>query len=263
MKYLTFTMLLLVSLLTNAQLNDTLTKALLSAEFDFWRANNDSSRFITLLEKAKIYRQADLYQQALNETNRAENYALSNTEKSRLKYERLLNNFLNNDYGYCTTAQFDSSEKAEHPHQIELIELYSLNETENWKRCKAEMINLLGKTDSAEQKKVLSLPESYHYKNPDKSKRLAAFLPGLGEIYAGYPIKGLTSFALNAGFLAFGAYNFYWNYYVTGFVAGIFPMTKFYGGGKRLSMALATRHNMEKSNRIKKQYSAEILSILK
>lgn len=256
-------MLLLVSLLTNAQLNDTLNKALLHSEFNFWQANSDSSRFANLLEKVEIYRQAGLYQQALNEADRADMYASTNREKSELKYERIFNNFLNNDYGYCTTFRFDSSEEEGHAKQIELMTLYALNETENWKSCKAEMINYVSKTDSTRIKEIELLPEAYNYKSPVKSRRLSAFLPGLGEIYAGYPAKGITSFVLNAGFLVFAGYNFYWGYYITGYVAGIFPMTKFYGGGKRLSANLADYHNLEKSGKIKKQYSDEILAILK
>src|SRR6185312_5163687 len=217
MKYWIFIILLSASLFTKGQSNDSLGNALLNAEMHFWQAGNDSTRYSALLQKVHIYRLAGLYHQAINEVERSSQYALKSDEKSQLKYEELLNNFLNNDYGYCTTFRFDSNEGISYSKQIELIQLYSLNELQEWANCKKEMVAYLDKTDTVKIKEILNLPETYQYKDPVKSKRLSAFLPGLGEIYDGYPIKGVTSFVITAGFLTFAGYNFYLHYYVTGF----------------------------------------------
>lgn len=264
MRYLIFIMLLSVSLLTDAQLNNTgFNKALLEAEFDFWQAHTDSSRFAALLSKVQLYRKAALYSKALNEADRADKYALTAKEKNELKYEQMLDYFLRNDYGYCTTFSFDSGVAIEHSSQIELMRLYALNQTQNWTECKTKMLTYVNKTDSLKRKEIIALPETYTYKDPEKSRRLSSYLPGLGEIYSGYPGKGITSFILTAGFLTFAGYNFYLQYYVTGCLSGLYPVKRFYSGGKRLSVTLANRHNDECANRIKKQYSVEILSIFK
>jgi hypothetical protein len=263
MKYLTFTTLLLASLLTKAQYSDSLTKALLNAEFSFWQADNDSLRFMALLQKMNLYRYSEHYQQALTEADRAENYSYGNKEKAQLKYERMINSFLLDRYRYCSTQSFDSTEVSGHSKEIEYMLLYSMDESENWSKCKNEMIKYLDKPDSMAIKKIMNLPVSYNYKSPEKSKRLSTFLPGLGEVYSGYPVKGITSFVLNAGFLAFAGYNFYLNYYVTGYVSGILPMLKFYWGGRRLSSGLAERHNEQQENKIKKLYRDELSILLK
>ncbi len=263
MRYWIFTLLLSASLFTKGQSNDSLGNALLNAEMHFWQAGNDSTRYNALLLKVYIYRRAGLYHQAINEIDRSRSYALTVDEKSQLKYEELLNSFLNNDYGYCTTFRFDSNEGTNYAKQIELMQLYSLNELQNWTNCKKQMLAYLDKTDTIKTKEILNLPETYRHKDPAKSKRLSAFLPGLGEIYAGYPAKGITSFLLNAGFLAFTGYNIYYHYYITSVFSGFLPVSKFYGGGKRLSTNLADRHNDQEINKIKRLYSNEILGMVK
>jgi len=232
-------------------------------EYCYWQAKSDSSKFNALLLKAQIYRNSALYRQAIAETDRADTYAKKNEEQTQLKYEKMINSFLLDDYGYCSSIVFDSSEVIYHPKEIEYMALNSLNESGNWTRCKSELIKYVSRGDSNMKKEIMALPESYKYKSPEKSRHLSAILPGLGEIYAGYPVKGITSFFLNAGFIAFAGYNFYVHYYVTACVSGIFPMLKFYGGGKRLSTNLAERHNVHESNKIKKQYRDEIQTIMK
>ena len=263
MKYWIFIILLSVSLFTKGQYSDSLGSALLNAEIHFWQADNDSTRYATLLQKVHIYNQAGLFHQAINQVERTREYALTGDEKSQLKYEELLNSFLNNDYGYCTTFHFDSNEVTSYSKEIALMQLYSLNELQEWTNCKRQMLTYINRMDTTKAKEILALPETYNYKDPAKSKRLSSYLPGLGEIYAGYPVKGVTSFVLTTGFLAFAGYNFYFHYYVTGFFSGLFPMTKFYSGGKRLIVNLANSHNEQEVNKIKRRYSNEILGILK
>ncbi len=262
MKYWIFIMLSLANLAIKAQIRDTLDRSLMTAELNFWQAKNDSIRFVALLNKVQIYRHANLYDQALTEADRADAYALTKTEQAELKYEKMIANFLSDNYKYCPAITFDSTELGNHAKEIKFMTLYSLNESGNWVGCKIEMTKYILLNDSIKRKEVQALPESYKYKDPDKSKRLSAILPGLGETYAGYPVKGITSLVLNAGFLAFTGYNIYAGYYVTSVSLGVFPFLKFYKGGKRLSVILADRHNEKESDKIKSQFRKEIDSIL-
>jgi len=179
-----------------------------------------------------------------------------------LKYERMIANFLSDNYRYCSELTFGSSETGLHSKEIEFMTLYSLNEAGNWTGCKTEILKQIPKDDSVKIKEVSALPETYNYKSPDKCKHLSSILPGLGEIYAGYTFKGITSFVLNTGFLAFTGFNIAYGYYVTSVASGIFPFTKFYGGGKRLSANLADRHNDKATDKLKSQFNKEINSIL-
>ncbi len=262
MKYWIFITLLLASLCANAQVSDTLDKSLMSAELNFWHAKNDSCRFVAVLNKVRLYRHAGLYEQALTEADRIDAYTLTQKEDAALKYEKLTANFLSDNYKYCPAITFDSSELGAHAKEIKFMTLYSLNESENWVGCKTQMVKYVLAGDSARIKEIQKLPVGYKYKDPDKSKHLSAILPGLGETYAGYPLKGITSFVLNAGFLAFAGYNIYAGYYVTSIDLGIFPFLKFYKGGKRLSPILAEKHNEKESEKVKSQFRKEIDSIL-
>jgi len=262
MKYIITTILVLLTVVTNAQVNDSLAQRLLRQEIVYWQAPNDSVRFYSLLAKAKTDRGAGVYSDALNELFRAEKFCFTKQEKADMDYEKMLNYFLTDAYSFCSEITIDSTNIAAHFNEYLTMKLYSMNEAEKWDRCKEIMITLCNKNDTALQAKIEQLPVSYNYKNPEKCRRMSAILPGLGETYAGYPFKGFTSFIINGGFLFFAGYNFYTAYYVTGVISGLYPFIRFHAGGKRLSAILADRHNDIESGKVKKQYWEEINLLL-
>src|SRR5580700_5691643 len=124
MKYWIFILLLLADLTGKAQASDTLDGQLLHAELKFWQAINDSSRFLALQNKERLYRNAGLYKQAETEGERADIYALTKPEQAELKYDKMLVSFLADDFRYCSEIVFDSSELGNHAQQIEFMTLY-------------------------------------------------------------------------------------------------------------------------------------------
>jgi tetratricopeptide (TPR) repeat protein len=259
MKHLIIIVLKLVSISINAeQIADTsLSSKLLSLELQFWKSTDDSTKMVILNDKISLYKSLNMYEQALKETARSEKYAPNQKSIAIINYNEMLFYFLMGKYDYARDIEITSVELAQINKQKEyaLMKLESLNETEKWEQCKLELSKLSSISDSSQQFLIQKLPITYPYKNPEQCKRLSTFLPGLGEIKAGYPMKGVTSFVINAGLIAFTGYNFYGGFYLTGAVSGVLPFLKFYSGGKRLSERLAERHNLEEINKLKKQYT--------
>jgi hypothetical protein len=262
MKYLITILLALVIVQTKASPPDSLSAKLLQQEMIYWNAHTDSVRLCALLIKARLNREAGLYTNALSELNRAQEISANRNEGTEIEYQKMITYFLLSRYDVCAEMAFDSSDIKIHYNEYLIMKLYSLNEMEKWGECKSLLLLHCNKNDTLRANEIEKLPVSYKYKSPQKAKKLSAFLPGLGETYAGYPLKGLISLILNGGFLFFAGYNYYAAYYISGSVLGIFPFLRFYSGGKKLSLILANKHNEKLSDGIKDKYWKVINSTL-
>ena len=266
MKYLIITILTLISFQINAQwvADTSFATKLLSLELRFWKSTNDSTKLAVLSDKANIYKSLRMYEQALMELERAEKYCIDQRTITLIRYEEMLNYFLSNKYSYSgdIVISLPEIEEIHKKQEYYLMKLQSLNEAEKWEQCKQELLLLCSNSDSSKIKLIQQLPVIYNYKSPEDCKRLSAFLPGLGEIKAGYPLKGITSFLIQSGLIVFTGYNFYAGFYLTGTISGSIPFLKFYGGGKRLSERLAERHNEEEKKNLKKKYNQIINKVL-
>ena len=142
------------------------------------------------------------------------------------------------------------------------MRMYALNETGAWVTCRDELLMLCAECDSAEKRNIASLPVEYDYVSPDQCRRLSAFLPGIGMVKAGKPLKGATSFLLQAGLALGTGYCFYTGYYVAGVVSGVFPLMKFHKGGNRFSAILAEDRNDREKQKLKTLYNEEIKKVI-
>lgn len=78
-------------------------------------------------------------------------------------------------------------------------------------------------------------------KNPEKAERLSTFIPGAGQMYAGYVMDGLQSIFFQLASLSVAAYFGYYGYYFTGYFGGLAVFQKFYFGGKTRAAYLARK----------------------
>ena len=143
--------------------------------------------------------------------------------------------------------------------KITLLKAFIFNEVENFESCRNVLLSdsLLKSclTDS-----TLMTVEA-NLKNPDKAKLASTLFPGLGQFYAGKPLKGIVSLVLTAGFLTFGIYNFNEGYYVMSVLSGLFPALKFYSGGKQLAYKLSEKENASRIQKIKLIYRKTIYEL--
>jgi len=267
MKYIIIILQILIPFTINSQaiVNETVAEELLLLEQNIWQTTNDSAKIILLIEKSKKYQAEHMYKLAVAELDRVPQNFSDDSLAAVVEYEKMLNYFLNADYGYCKSIHISTENinRINKKNEYALMRLQALNETEKWQECKQELLATNVGKDSVILIQIQQLPEAYKYISPEKCRKLSSFLPGLGEVKAGYTVKGITSFVINAGLLAFTGYNFYTGYYVTGAVAGIFPFLKFYSGGKRLSESLAHKHNEKEKKELQLKYSEFINKTIK
>lgn len=76
-----------------------------------------------------------------------------------------------------------------------------------------------------------------------KTADILEFFPGLGLLYAGYPLPGIFNFLLNSICLTAGIYEIYYGYYFTGYFAGAAVLSKFYFGGRSLTEKMIAKRN--------------------
>ena len=92
-------------------------------------------------------------------------------------------------------------------------------------------------------------------------RKLSFFIPGSGQMKAGYTGKGFLSLGTNLAFVGFTAYNIVGGYYATALVSGLMPLLKFYRGNVQLSGNLAERRNKKKEDALKQKYRVMLLQV--
>lgn len=114
------------------------------------------------------------------------------------------------------------------------------------------------KAGKISEEEIVSLQTTVKYKSPGTALKLSSYLPGLGEIYAGNIGKGLTSFIIHAGLIWFAYEQYVAAFYITGTFAGVYPLYRFYNGGRNLSYKLALQYNEAQDWKLRKQYQTII-----
>lgn len=177
--------------------------------------------------------------------------------------------YLSNDFkkaeSYLIMLEYNLSNKASLSDKSLLYSLI-LNEQQRWDEAKLKVVDYINYTvtDSVLKTAFFRQTDSLYSKNnypklkkPERAQLLSHVFPGLGQIYAGFPAEGLSSFALIVSSLALTGTAIYSHYYVSGIIAGDFLFGKLYiGGGKRADF-LARKKNYQRVNK----YNASIKKI--
>lgn len=175
-------------------------------------------------------------------------------EKARTLFT---NKEYNKLYVYCLNIQGDAAKTNK---EILILRWKSMVELQMFSECRKELAEYTFK-QSELLKQVNELPESIIPKSPLKAHRLSSYCPGLGQIYAGYPLKGTISFLLNSACIFLGFKAIQNELYFNSILFGAYPLLKFYAGGKMHSYSLALKTNKKRLNVLKSQYLQVISSI--
>lgn len=127
-----------------------------------------------------------------------------------------------------------------------------LNESKKYQEAKEALLAYAKHMvkDSIEKRRIMHEIESqYHYKkipllkSPEKAKNLSMFLPGTGQLYAGYFWEGALSVSLQLVGLGFTGLCILNKYYFTGIALGTSIFQKFHVGGMNRSEFLVNKRN--------------------
>ena len=231
----------------------------------FLSANN-SARTTALLKKAECYKQMENYSEAEKITERIIYTNLNDSLLAEARYQSALCSYLSGDFSNAEShlLQMHSFIKDSSLTKNSLP-LYALvlNELQRWDEAKEKVLIAIHLSEiNSAQKDILRknvnalyVPQNYpHLKKLLKAQKMSAFLPGLGQLYAGYFWEGAASAFLNVASLGLSGYFIYETLYFTAAFAGTSVLSKFYmGGSNRLEYLVA-----KKNYQLLREYNDEL-----
>ncbi|MCR5423866.1 MAG: hypothetical protein K6E93_03775 [Bacteroidales bacterium] len=162
---------------------------------------------------------------------------------------------------YFLSGQYDKALDVAERERIEndsadarllLLSVLSLNELRRYDESRAMALKWASVLPEEEAEAAARLVDSLYAKSPKmksvKTAQILAFLPGLGHLYAGYPLEACTAFALNALPLAFGVWQVYEGCYVTAYIGGAGLLSFTFFGQHGSSADYVERRNAKKAN---------------
>ncbi len=236
---------------------DKENKQLLFLEYSIWKTQDTTLKVKLIFKKASLLKNTSRYNEACDELERIKhNYSFNQNE---VNYQLALNHFLSYKYDKAYNDLLDIPDTLRYSDKnIKLLWLLILVGKHEWDNCKKYLL-MFSDTTQLTINNINKLPTYIKYKSPVKASRMSSYLPGLGQIYAGYPLKGIISFSLNAGFVFLATEEYINKYFISGTVFGAYPFLRFYIGGRQLSYKLAIKHNETKENKLKERYVEVIL----
>lgn len=205
--------------------------------------------------KALCYKNLSDYQRAITELETIYFSNSSDTLYSYVVYAEALCLYLNDD---ALKALWKINEFANRSHdtiayqQFRPLKILCYNEQHDWAGAKNELHNLVHSALIAETKKetfIFQIDSLYNKKSIPKirsikkAENLSRFIPGAGQLYVGKAGEGIINFLINASLLAFSVHQFYYQFYITGYIAGLGMFNKIYHGGIQRAGHLAAEKN--------------------
>jgi tetratricopeptide (TPR) repeat protein len=230
-------------------------KAAVKYEAQYFKAENIDESARALLQKARCYKQLQQFDKALLNLGRIPGYSISDSLAEELRYEILLCNYLSEDYHKAEFLVVQYKQEKISPKMQErmlLLEVLTKNQLYKYDEAKSAFVALMAlKKLNVNTDSVYALVPKL--KNPKKAEILSAIIPGSGQVYAGYPLEGITSLLLQTATLGFGAYKIYQGYYFIGFFTGFGLFQKFYFGGMNRAVFLTEKRNKDRNQQFNKQ----------
>lgn len=219
-----------------------------------------ASKLNFTLKASNCYKQLAKYQEGIDLLSVYPAESLNNDQVYNLKYQSALLAYLNRDFTLAESFLIQLAYQVNDSaliYRAALLHVLVLNEQFRWKEAqlKLQAMNrflnagnsLVYNNRKQQIDSLYNLRQVPRIKNPEKAARLSTFLPGAGQIYAGYPGEGIFSLAA-IGVLASGmAVGVVYQYYFSSVFMGNILIGKFYQGGIKRAEFLTEKRNYLKS----------------
>lgn len=227
--------------------------------------NTDRYRLVInelLLRKIQCQKYLKHFEDAWQTAQRIDLNEPNDSLQYRLRYEVVLAGYLSGHYGEAhgqiLQTRFyvrDSSLLA----SLDVLEILTLNELERWEESKEVFRRYAARNGMA-----MNMDELYGFlkkkpKSPEKAQLLSFLMPGVGQMYAGYPKEGLVSIGLQTLALGFGVYHVWHRYYLIGFFTGAGMFQAFYFGGARRAELMAEETNRKRKTKNNQRLRAVLI----
>jgi tetratricopeptide (TPR) repeat protein len=236
-------------------------------------AQDNTTKTKALLSKADCYLERKDFTKAEAVLSRIFYADLNDSLIYLSRYKSALASYLNSNFSEAESQVIQAkSFIADTTLLVNIFPLYVLilNESRKYKEAKEVLLSYISATllDSIYKAKLMSEVELYYQdnhtprlKSPDKAKKLSMFLPGTGQLYAGYFWEGALNVGLQLFGLGFTGVCVYNRYYFTGGLIGFAIFQKFYGGGMNRAQFLTEKRNYKLTRKFNDGVKKIVLSI--
>lgn len=148
------------------------------------------------------------------------------------------------------------------PSWVAALEILSHNELNQFKEAAGLFETWIKNYGSATHQELLNSNDNPYahipkFKREEKAEALSTFIPGGGQFYAGKPLEGLLSIALQGAGIWFGVSSFLDKLYLSAW-AGVGIFGSFHMGSARRSVYLVQQHNIK----VKRSFNEQVRKIL-
>lgn len=229
--------------------------AALFYERAFFESHDVSTSSFAILKKVDCLKKQNLFTLALAQLDKIRFDLLPKDVQPKWRYERAFCSYMSDNFSQVE-KEFEFynvfiNDTAFRRSMLFLETAALINEFK-WQEAKTSLQQYIqfAAADSLQKMDLTAKAEkilNHHpkYKDPDKARQLS-IMPGLGQLYSGYPAEGAFSFILNAAALSFGVYHVLNGFPITGYFGGAGMLQAFYFGGQNRAAILSVRSNERK-----------------
>ncbi|MCB0491797.1 MAG: hypothetical protein KDC93_05210 [Cyclobacteriaceae bacterium] len=213
----------------------------------------DASRNELLLKKSFCYKAEGKFDKAFETLKRTDYYSGEDSIRVQLFYESILNAYLSEQYDIALSLLSEMKYNFENieNYNLEVLEILTLNELMKWSEAKEKYLELAAnynlQLDTTAYKDIINTK----LRKPEKAVKLSYLLPGSGMIYAGAPIRGFTSLALQGGSVALVVHGLREGYFFSSTFTGVALFYLLYNGGAQYASNIAAKRNNDRINAFK------------
>jgi hypothetical protein len=212
-------------------------------ERQLFEGNVNSNELI--LKKVYCFKAEKKFDEAYATLQRADFFQGNDSLKFKLYYESVLNAYLAGKYDLSLNKIKEMQyylPHATHP-MIYGIEILNLNHHHKLSEAKEKFDEFKKRYNITDHFNIYERKKFKKLKDPERAESISHFLPGVGQAYAGYPVRGFTSGLIQTGLLGFTAVSFLNGYYFSGAFTGMGLFSMFNNGGARHAQYLAEKKN--------------------
>lgn len=198
-----------------------------------------------LLKKSFCYKAEGKYEDGLRTLQRADFFSAPDSLQYPLRYEAALHAFLAGRNDLAAGFFAELNHYVPHQRRVQDVALEVMNLHAQKKIAEAQAV-----FEAWAQHAGYGGASPYQnwrgLKNPVRAENRSYVFPGLGQMYAGHCLRGITSLALQGAAMAFAAASALNGYYLSAMFTGGGLFYMFYTGGARHAGFLAEQTNQRR-----------------
>ena len=214
-----------------------------------------------LLRKSYCYKAQNKFEKALETLQRSDLYSGDDNIRVQLFYESILNAHLCGKYDISLSLinewKYNFSNGSDY--NLEITEILTLSELMKWQEARTKFVTFSTKYNLHLDSTIFNPVLNHKFRKPEKAITLSYLLPGSGIIYAGAPLRGITSAALQAGAIALVVQGLTEGYFFSSALTGTALFYALYNGGAQYAANLTVTRNNKRIN----DFKVDLLKSLK